>query len=182
MGTPIFLLAPFHNEIVSAVAGKDVPFQVAELGNFTLKYQPPHLRPPLVKKAMSKVWGAEYPGARCIVPEKGSSVRGIIYDFDKEALERLADFNFHGVWMNLREVPVRTKVMKEDGSEKEVAVSLFVETVIDENTLHDIPEGLFEGDHMRILEARMAISAQIYQTEREQRAQKESFRTSQEKK
>lgn len=181
MGTPVFLTAPFHNEVVDVIAGKNVPFQVAELENFTLKYQSPHERPALVKQAMSRAWGAEYPGARCIVPGKGK-VRGIIYNFDDEALKRLADFNFHGLWMRMREIPVKTKVLQEDGSEKVVTVSIFTETVIDESTLHDIPEGLFEGDQMGILEARMALSALRYQKEREEKAQKETFTTSPEKK
>lgn len=174
MGKPIFFLPPFTNEVINSIAGKALPWQEAELNNFTLQYQPPEHRPDVVKQIMNSMWRDDYLGAQCIVPREGGSVRGIIYDVDDEALARIADYNFHGDWMEL--VPYRIQT-------HEGGVTIYTEVVKDRTTLRDIPDGRFEGDRMEIHRTKLALTAERFRLAKEQeQAQKEGATKLQEKK
>lgn len=167
MAKPIFFLPPFTKEVVNSIAGKALPWQEAELNNFKVQYQPPEHRPDDVKRIMDPQWRSRYLGARCIVPEEGSTVRGIIYDADDKALARIAEYNFHGDWMEL----VSHRIQTPEG----VVATVYTEVVKDRTTLRDIPEGYFGGARGEIHNVRLALSAERYRLtkEREQAAQKE---------
>lgn len=166
MGKPIFFLPPFTSEVVNSIAGKELPWQEATLENFTVQYQPPEHRPDVVKQIMDPMWRDDYLGAQCIVPQEGSTVRGIIYDVDDEALARITGYNFHGEWMEL----VPYQIQTPEG----VVVAIYTEVAKDRTTLRDIPEGRFEGDRMEIHRTKLALTAERFRLAKEQeQAQKE---------